>query len=383
VCFLFKPLVLILGSTTTRFDTTTGTDWIGPLYDAVGNMTKTPQPLSLGNSYDLKYDAWNRLVTATVTGGSLVATYAYDGAYRRITNANGGNTRHYYYSNQWQILEERLNSGVTADRRFLWGLRYIDDLIFRDRGSERFYVCHDYFHPTAIIDPFGAVQERYGYDAFGAARFMTPAFASSTSSYAWETLFGAYRWDSESGLYQVRYRYYHPKLGVWEKRDPVDELAFQLFEHSSGTSNQWLASDVATGIGLASDRNFFAEFIATNLLAYVRNAPISFVDPYGLSFWDTCKDVIFGEAKKRAAKKAKEKAKEFFARLLPGNSIDDAKMSCDAIRSMAPEDMAPGQWETECQTCAAYKCAINAESVVQAETCFKKKLINCGLFIKP
>jgi hypothetical protein len=25
----------------------------------------------------------------------------------------------------------------------------------------------------------------------------------SSSSYDWETLFGAYRWDSESGLYQV------------------------------------------------------------------------------------------------------------------------------------------------------------------------------------
>ena len=67
------------------------------------------------------------------------------------------------------------------------------------------------------------MQERYGYNAFGQLRVMTPTFGNrSSSSYTWETFFGAYRWDSETGFYQVRYRYLHPTLGRWITRDPID-----------------------------------------------------------------------------------------------------------------------------------------------------------------
>jgi RHS repeat-associated protein len=77
---------------------------------------------------------------------------------------------------------------------------------------------------TSIINTSGTVQERYGYNAFGTSRVMNASFVvQSSSSYNWETRFAAYRWDSESGLYQVRYRYYHPLLGTWINRDPLGE----------------------------------------------------------------------------------------------------------------------------------------------------------------
>jgi RHS repeat-associated protein len=191
--------------------------------NAAGNITKVPKPSDWSTAYDLTYDAWNRLVKV-MSGASTVATYAYDGQNRRTTKTAAGATRHYYYSNQWQILEERLGASATADRQFVWGLRYIDDLILRDRGAERLYPLHDYFSCTAVMDTVGAVQERYGYEAFGGVRFMTAAFGSrSASLYDWETLYGAYRWDGESGFYQVRNRYSHPKLGRWLSRDPVGE----------------------------------------------------------------------------------------------------------------------------------------------------------------
>jgi RHS repeat-associated protein len=60
---------------------------------------------------------------------------------------------------------------------------------------------------------------------------MTGTFVARTgSSYTWETLFDGYRYDSESGLYQVRYRYLHPKLGRWITRDPLGEkVAINLY----------------------------------------------------------------------------------------------------------------------------------------------------------
>jgi RHS repeat-associated protein len=107
-------------------------------------------------------------------------------------------------------------------------------LVLRDRGSERFYVLHDAVSVTAIIDTSGAVQERYGYDAFGYGRVMDANFgARSSSNYDWEVRYGAYRWDSESGLYQVRNRYLHPKLGRWVSRDPVEyEEALNVYVYA-------------------------------------------------------------------------------------------------------------------------------------------------------
>ncbi len=222
----------------------TGTNWPTPAHDAAGNMTQTPRPLSLTNRYDLKWDAWNRLVEVKNTGGSVVATYQYaelaqsrrsvsggklagNGNQRRITKATGGTTRHYYYSNSWQVLEERVDASETADRRFVWGIKGIDDLILRDRidgGTERLYALSDGMSITAVVNTSGTVQERYGYSGFGVPRYMTASFGNrSSSNFDWETLFHSYRYDLETGLYQVRYRYLHPNLGRFLNRDPIEE----------------------------------------------------------------------------------------------------------------------------------------------------------------
>lgn len=238
-------------------------------FDAAGNMTTAPQPGSWGSAYTLVWDAWNRLVSVA-NGGTTVATYAYDGLMLRATKATSGSTRHFYYSAQWQILEERIGSATSAQRHFVWGLRYSDDLVLRDRDTtgggtlnERFYALHDYFNPTAVADTSGAVQERYGYDAYGTSRVMAADFSlRATSSYGWETRFAAYRWDSESGFYQVRYRYLHPKLGRWLSRDTVDnEVERNLYRYAlnsplNHTDNHGLDVGEAKTDAIWKDGNF-------------------------------------------------------------------------------------------------------------------------------
>jgi RHS repeat-associated protein len=239
-----------------------------------GNMTSVPVPGSWSSGYNLTYDAWNRLIKVTnlsssssgssgssslmgarliassssssSSSSSTVATYAYDGMNRRTTKTTNL-FRHYYYSQQWQILEERVGSTTTLAQQFVWGLRYPDDLVLRDQSTSRLYALHDYFNCTAVADTMGTVQERYGYNAFGQPRVMTPSFGSrASSSYTWETLFGDYRWDSETGFYQVRFRYLHPTLGRWLTRDPIGQNG---------------------GI---------------NLYGYVLNNPINYFDLFGL-----------------------------------------------------------------------------------------------------
>ena len=196
-------------------------------------------------------------------GAATVGTSTYDGLDRRVKKVVSGTTTHFYYSDKWQILEERKGSSACTDRQFVWGLRYIDDLILRDRTTsssssvscpsldERLYVLHDYFSVTAVTNSSGSVLERYGYDAFGESRVMTSTFGSrSSSSYDWETRYDAYRWDSESDFYQVRYCYLHPTLGRWLTRDPIQQ--FELLN-------------------------------LLNLYAFVANRPVTVTDVLGLA----------------------------------------------------------------------------------------------------
>jgi len=121
----------------------------------------------------------------------------------------------------------------------------MDDLVLRDCGMQRLYAMHDYFNCTAIADATGTVLERYGYNGFGQARFMTPSFGIQTgSSYGWETLFTNYRSDSETGFYQIRYRYKHHGLGRWLTRDPLHEPGFGLRDRMRlNTGSKWPSTE--------------------------------------------------------------------------------------------------------------------------------------------
>ncbi|AQQ10446.1 Cell wall-associated polypeptide CWBP200 [Sedimentisphaera cyanobacteriorum] len=61
-------------------------------------------------------------------------------------------------------------------------------------------------------------------------------------------MFAGRRYDSESGLYYCRARYYNPALGVFHSRDPL------------------------------------AYIDSINLYAYCTNNPVNFVDPWGLTY---------------------------------------------------------------------------------------------------
>jgi RHS repeat-associated protein len=211
-------------------------------YDPAGNMTTMPKVGAWGTAQTLKWDAWNRLVEIR-EGSTPIGQYRYDGLFRRITKASVENTylgntwqtRHYYYSDQWQVLEERLETEIYAARQFVWGARYRDDLILRDRYDEaalsssseephdgRLYVTHDQWHVTSVLQPDGTVFERYAYDAFGGSIVLGPDYSVRDESIcSWETRYGAYRFDPESRLYQVRFRFLHSGLGRWISRDPL------------------------------------------------------------------------------------------------------------------------------------------------------------------
>src|SRR5690606_36706173 len=147
---------------------------MSPTHSANGEMTRDET-----GKY-LTYDAWGRLVMVDPTPPPFgmsgdETTYAYDALNRRITHDDTG----LYYSDQWQVLEERDISSGAVQGQYVWSPVYVDAMVLRERDTdpntsgleERLYVTHDAnFNITSIIGDNGTdweVIERYVYDPYG------------------------------------------------------------------------------------------------------------------------------------------------------------------------------------------------------------------------
>ena len=238
--------------------------------------------MNWSKNFQLTWDGWNRLVEVKGESGDPVANYEYDALTRRIVRevASSGEIREIYYNNQWRPVEERVETissssssgsgssvssassvslssssfisssssssigssssssvgsissvGDSAERQYLWGIRYRDDMVRRDRDTddsgsfdESLYVIHDYYNPTAVVNASGVVQERYAYSAFGIRSIMDADFAArSTSSFDWDFAFQGQFEDGETGYLNYGFRYYSPQLGRFVNRDPIEE----------------------------------------------------------------------------------------------------------------------------------------------------------------
>ena len=177
-------------------------------HDKNGNMTVLP-------GVTCKYDAWNRLVEV----GNTIR-YDYNGLNQRVRKTVNNVVATSFFNSQWQELESVTSNQTTS---YIWGLRYIDDLVLHERGSEKLYSLADpNWNVVATVNSTGIVQERMKYDAFGKVTWMNAAFtAKANSAYAWNRTFTGQVLDNESGLMLYRNRYYHTGLGRFITRDPI------------------------------------------------------------------------------------------------------------------------------------------------------------------
>ena len=207
-----------------------------PVYDPAGNMTSMPQVATPTTAFTATYDAWNRMTSLGTTGGG-VATYQYDGRNRRIVKNTTApsETRHFYWTDNWQDIEERVGTTTpTTDVQYVGGVRYIDELVCRDDATpQRLYAMQDAnFNLTSICDTSGAVQERYLFDPYGNRAVMNSSWSViSASAFAWVVGHQGLMHDAESGLIYNRFRYLLPPLGRFGSRDPIgDADGMNLYE---------------------------------------------------------------------------------------------------------------------------------------------------------
>jgi RHS repeat-associated protein len=229
-------------------DERTGPSWAAPAYSATGNMTIMPDVQTPTSSDAASYDAWRRLTK--LVADTTTSEYVYDGAGRQIVQISRpavgeSETKQFYYTepSRWRMLEERRGASNDAsgpNRQFVWGRRYVDDCVLRDRDAsdsgvldERLFSLQDAnWNVTGLINTSGDVLQRMVYLPYGISTVLDSAWTEQADTYAWELYYAAYRYEPSTRLYHVRNRGYHALLGRWLQRDPIEyEGGANLYEY--------------------------------------------------------------------------------------------------------------------------------------------------------
>jgi RHS repeat-associated protein len=223
-------------------------------YDQVGNrLTKLPDtPPNANETTQYSYDDENRLTGVTITQGSLVKqlSFAYDPFGRRIKKTvspsgggSGEETTNYVYDGQNIILEYDQAGIITT--RYTHGPNIDEPLAIEFTGATT--ITPYYYHAdglgsiTALSNASGNIVQRYEYDSFGNQTITTNGNIKQPFT------FTGREYDTETGMYFYRARYYDQKVGRFVTKDPIG----------------FAGKDV-------------------NLYAYVGNNPGNWSDPLGL-----------------------------------------------------------------------------------------------------
>jgi RHS repeat-associated protein len=196
-------------------------------FDANGNMTGD-------GTRAFEWDAENRLL-AVKQGSTTLASFTYNANGLRATKTAGGITSSYVYDGG-HIAEERKTTGGTT--RYFFG-EAIDDVLATQDSTGAFYYAKDHLRSVRQVTNAAAeVIITRDYDPWG------NVLGAGGSGFA----FTGREWDSETGAYYYRARYYDPQIARFLSEDPIK----------------------------ADQRNLYV---------YVENRPLVRVDPLGLQSW--------------------------------------------------------------------------------------------------
>lgn len=179
-------------------------------YDADGNMlTKSGN----GLSQSFTWNSANQLTSATTNGSAV--RFWYDGQGRRVRKSTAAKTLDYIYAGG-QLLAE-VDSATGAIERAYSYYPGVDAPHSVTQGGSTYYYVRDAAgvgSVAGLIDGAGNMKNRYRYDPFGASQ-------SKTESVSNPLQFAGREYDSETGLYYNRARYYDPQLKRFISEDPI------------------------------------------------------------------------------------------------------------------------------------------------------------------
>ncbi|MBI4354047.1 MAG: RHS repeat protein, partial [Candidatus Omnitrophica bacterium] len=182
------------------------------------------------------YDSQSHLIS--VTAPRLNASYAYDPLGRRISKTVNGLTTQFLFDGDQLIADYDASGKLLA--RYIYGAG-LDEPLMMVRGDTTYSFHADALGSIlALTDSRGQVIESYRYDAFGTPTILDPSGqVRATSLVGNRFLFTGREYDSETGLYYFRQRYYHPGFGRFVSREP-DPTDPNPYRYVNNNPTSWI-----------------------------------------------------------------------------------------------------------------------------------------------
>jgi len=203
-------------------------------YDNNGNaLTK----VTSAGTTTFGWDYENRLTSVTLPGTGGTLAFKYDGIGRRVqkefTQNSTSTTTNYLYDGFNGVADLDQSGSVLA--RYTMTQRIDEPLAELRSGTTSYYSQDGLGSVTSLTTASGALGNSYRYDSFG-------DLTASSGSIVNRFQYTAREFDSETGLYYYRARYYDPVTGRFLSEDPLtfDGDSIDFYEYSTnnpGTVN--------------------------------------------------------------------------------------------------------------------------------------------------
>ena len=181
-------------------------------YDANGNVTSKA---TANGTTTYRWDYENRLAGMTLPGSGGTLAFKYDPFGRRVYLSSSAGTNMFVYDGQNMVT--RLYGGGTVLARYTQGLGIDEPLAEYLSGTPYYYEADGLGSVTSLSNASGAVANTYGYDSFGRLTTSTGTVSN------WFRYTGR-EYDTATGLYYYRARYYDPQVGRFLSEDPIGFL---------------------------------------------------------------------------------------------------------------------------------------------------------------
>jgi RHS repeat-associated protein len=175
---------------------------------------------------------------------------------KRRSRNDGTTTTGYNWEAGFNVIEEEDSGGTLTDTFVQGPGRSVGPIVADVSGSDpgsgsyRYYFEDNVGSTRRLRDGSKASLGQYEYDPYGSDYSVSGAAVTHK--------FSGHVWDETTKLYFAPYRYYAPDVARWLGRDPL---------------------------GMVNGLNIYA---------YVKENPVLFQDPLGLSIWDTLCNVGHG-----------------------------------------------------------------------------------------
>jgi RHS repeat-associated protein len=209
-------------------------------YDNNGNTTS--KTTAAGTTY-FAWDFEDRLASVTLPGTGGTVNFKYDPFGRRIEKI-APTTGTTVYAYDGDNVTEQLGGGGNLLAHYTQGAGIDEPLAIAETGGSYYYHADGLGSITSLTGGSGQLANSYVYDSFGN---LTASAGTVTNPFQYT----AREFDSETGLYYYRERYYDPGIG------------------------RFLSED---SLGFYGGTNFFT---------YTANGPIGRSDPFGAAYYLT------------------------------------------------------------------------------------------------